>query len=124
MLIIFYMFFPTRPTKLNIFTTNQYNFSCWYCSRNIRDDSPDANNRYDYKSEFHLEDLRFLLDKYPSIRFVSYVGIGTIMSPAAGNGNFRIDEDVFSNPYFIDMRRKFRTRRNLPGCFRYCSDAQ
>lgn len=64
------------PRTLNIFTTDRCNFSCFYCSRNILDESPDAEHRYDDKSEFHLEDLRLLLDKYPSIKKVSFVGIG------------------------------------------------
>jgi len=69
-------FIPARPEVLNIFTTNRCNFSCWYCSRNIRDGLPGADYRYDDKSEFHLDDLRLLLDRYPSIKSVSYVGIG------------------------------------------------
>ncbi len=61
---------------LNVFTTDRCNFSCFYCSRNVLDESPDAENRYDDKSEFHTEDLRLLLDKYPTIRSVSFIGIG------------------------------------------------
>lgn len=71
-----YGILPARPKILNIFTTDKCNFSCWYCSRNISDNSPDAGNRYDYKSEFQLHDLLLLLNKYRSIEFVSYVGIG------------------------------------------------
>ena len=67
---------PANPKKLNIFTSDRCNFSCWYCSRNVPDDSPDALNRYDDKSEFEFNDLKFLLDRYPSIKSVSYVGIG------------------------------------------------
>lgn len=64
------------PRTLNIFTTDRCNFSCFYCSRNVLDESPDSEYRYDDKSEFHLEDLRLLLDRYPRIRKVSFVGIG------------------------------------------------
>ena len=64
------------PLTMNIFTTDRCNFSCFYCSRNILDESPDSEYRYDDKSEFHIEDLYLLLDKYPSIRTVSFVGIG------------------------------------------------
>ncbi len=67
---------PSDPRTLNIFTTDRCNFSCFYCSRNILDESPDSEYRYDDKSEFHIEDLRLLLDKYPTIRTVSFVGIG------------------------------------------------
>ncbi|MBN1306075.1 MAG: radical SAM protein [Anaerolineales bacterium] len=66
----------SQPTVLSIFTTNRCNFSCFYCSRNILDESPDAEYRYDDKSEFHMEELEKILDKYPAIRKVSFVGIG------------------------------------------------
>jgi len=65
-----------RPTSLNVFTTNRCTFSCFYCGRNIKDDAPGVDNRYEDKSDFHFADLRFLLDKYPSIRRVSFVGVG------------------------------------------------
>jgi wyosine [tRNA(Phe)-imidazoG37] synthetase (radical SAM superfamily) len=68
--------FSDQPTNLNIFTTNRCNFSCFYCSRNIEDFSPDAEYRYDDKSEFHTANLVTLLDKYPKIQSVSFVGIG------------------------------------------------
>lgn len=68
--------FSDQPEYLNIFTTNRCNFSCFYCSRNIEDYSPDAEYRYNDKSEFHIEDLRELLDQYPKIKSVSFVGIG------------------------------------------------
>jgi len=64
------------PRTLNIFTTDRCNFSCFYCSRNIPDKSNDAVYRYEDKSEFHIDDLRFLLKKYPKIKKVSFVGIG------------------------------------------------
>jgi molybdenum cofactor biosynthesis enzyme MoaA len=64
------------PLTLNIFTTDRCNFSCYYCSRNIPDDSTDAKYRYEDKSEFRIEDLRLLLEKYPKIKKVSFVGIG------------------------------------------------
>ena len=65
-----------KPTTLNVFTTNRCNFSCFYCNRNVRDDASGVENRYEDKSEFHIEDLRSLLDRYPSIKHVSFVGIG------------------------------------------------
>jgi len=66
----------SRPTCLNVFTTDRCNFSCFYCSRNLDDDATGVENRYHDKSEFHLADLEFLLDKYPTINHVSFVGIG------------------------------------------------
>lgn len=64
------------PQVLNIFTTNRCNFSCFYCSRNVEDDAPGIENRYEDKSEFHTPDLELLLTRYPSIREVAFVGIG------------------------------------------------
>jgi MoaA/NifB/PqqE/SkfB family radical SAM enzyme len=64
------------PLTLSIFTTDRCNFSCFYCSRNIPDDSIDAKYRYEDKSEFRIDDLRFLLEKYPEIKKISFVGIG------------------------------------------------
>jgi len=69
--------FKCKPTILNIFTTNRCNFSCFYCSRNVRDSVPGLESRrYDYHSDFQYNDLEFLLGKYPSIQKVSFVGIG------------------------------------------------
>ena len=66
----------SRPQCLSVFTTNQCNFSCFYCSRNIADDKKGAIHRYDNTSEFCLSDLKNLLNKYPSIKTVSFVGVG------------------------------------------------
>lgn len=65
-----------QPTTLNVFTTDRCNFSCFYCSRNVDDEATGVENRYEDKSEFHLVDLESLLQKYPSITHVSFVGIG------------------------------------------------
>jgi radical SAM protein with 4Fe4S-binding SPASM domain len=62
--------------NLSIFTTNRCTLSCYYCNRNVRGDTPGAENKYLERSEFHFRDLKKLLDKYPSIRNVSFVGIG------------------------------------------------
>jgi len=67
---------PPKPTSLSVFTTNRCTFSCFYCSRNIDDDAPGAEYRYKDKSDFHLDDLRLLLDKYPSTKKVYFVGVG------------------------------------------------
>lgn len=64
------------PLVLNVFTTDRCNFSCFYCSRNVEDDAPGVLNKYRDKSEFHLEDLTALLEKYPSIRKIAFVGVG------------------------------------------------
>lgn len=64
------------PRSLNIFTTNRCNFSCAYCNRNIKDDSPTFKNKYTGSCDFKYEYLKCLLDKYPSIKRVSFVGIG------------------------------------------------
>ena len=66
----------SRPQCLSVFTTNRCNFSCYYCSRNISDDKAGVMHRYDNKSDFCLSDLKILLDKYPSIKIVSFVGVG------------------------------------------------
>lgn len=66
----------SKPITLNVFTTNECNFSCYYCSRNVKEDSLDANNKYLYKSEFSKKELILLLDKYPTIKIISFVGIG------------------------------------------------
>jgi len=65
-----------KPTSLSVFTTNRCTFSCSYCSRNINDDAPGVENRYKVGSDFHLEDLRLLLDKYPSTKKIYFVGVG------------------------------------------------
>jgi wyosine [tRNA(Phe)-imidazoG37] synthetase (radical SAM superfamily) len=65
-----------QPTTLNVFTTDRCNFSCFYCSRNLDDDASGVENRYHDKSEFHLADLELLLERYPTINHVSFVGIG------------------------------------------------
>ncbi len=64
------------PLVLNIFTTNRCNFSCFYCSRNVEDDAPGVIHKYGDQSEFHIDDLKLLLDRYPTIRTVSFVGVG------------------------------------------------
>ncbi len=66
----------SQPTCLNVFTTDRCNFSCFYCSRNLDDDASGVENRYHDKSEFHLPDLELLLNRYPTISHVSFVGIG------------------------------------------------
>lgn len=66
----------SHPSVLNVFTTDRCNFSCYYCSRNVEDDAPGIENRYEDKSEFHYDDLIVLLDRFPSITEVSFVGIG------------------------------------------------
>ncbi len=68
--------FSEQPTNLNVFTTNRCNFSCFYCSRNTKDFYPDTEYHYDDKSEFHTENLQMLLDRYPRIKSVTFVGIG------------------------------------------------
>jgi wyosine [tRNA(Phe)-imidazoG37] synthetase (radical SAM superfamily) len=65
-----------KVTSLNVFATHYCNFSCFYCSRNIEDGVPGVENRYEDKSEFHIDELRLLLAKYPSIKRVSFVGVG------------------------------------------------
>ena len=65
-----------EPKILNVFTTNRCNFSCFYCSRNVKDNATGSDNRYRDKADFRFEDLRFLIDKYPGIEHVSFVGIG------------------------------------------------
>lgn len=67
---------PAQPKILSVFTTNRCNFSCFYCSRNVDDESSGATNKYQSNSEFHLDDLRLLLEAYPSIQEVSFVGVG------------------------------------------------
>jgi len=64
------------PENLSVFTTNRCNLSCFYCSRNVSDDSTGSSNRYDDKSDFKNQDLTMILQKYPGIQHVSFVGIG------------------------------------------------
>lgn len=66
----------SEPACLNVFTTDRCNFSCFYCSRNLDDDASGIENRYEDKSEFHTRDLELLLNRYPKIAHVSFVGIG------------------------------------------------
>ena len=61
---------------LNIFTTNRCNFSCTYCSRNLEDNIQSDICKYNDKSDFCFNDLCFLLDRYPGIKNVLFVGIG------------------------------------------------
>ena len=51
-------------------------------------------------------------------------GCPRIMIPMAKNGNFRDEPDVWNNAYFKEMRERFRSRRDIPQCCRYCPDAQ
>jgi MoaA/NifB/PqqE/SkfB family radical SAM enzyme len=64
------------PENLSIFTTSRCNLSCFYCSRNVPDDSSGSINRYDDKGDFKHDDLLLILQKYPGIQHVSFVGIG------------------------------------------------
>lgn len=66
----------SEPAVLNVFTTDRCNFSCFYCSRNLDDTVSGVENRYEDKSEFHTRDLELLLNRYPKIAHVSFVGIG------------------------------------------------
>jgi len=61
---------------LNIFTTARCNLSCTYCNRNAEEDAPGIANKYKEESEFKLPDLKLLLAKYPTLRNVSYIGVG------------------------------------------------
>ncbi len=85
---------PEGPTVLNVFTTDRCNFSCTYCSRNLEDSSTGVSNRYEDRSEFRLDDLETLLDRYPSIAEVSFVGIG----------------EPFLVPDLLPMARRARAR--------------
>ena len=51
-------------------------------------------------------------------------GCTKIMIPKKDNGNWRLDEDVWNNAYFLDMRRRFREKNGIPECCRYCPRAQ
>ena len=64
------------PETLSVFMTNRCNLSCYYCSRNVPDESTGSRNRYDDKSDFKYQDLAKILQKYPGIQIVSFVGIG------------------------------------------------
>lgn len=64
------------PQTLSVFTTNRCNYSCCYCNRNVKSDSPTIENKYIGNCDFKYPDLKDILDKYPSIRNVSFVGIG------------------------------------------------
>lgn len=67
---------PARPEKLKVFTTDRCNFSCFYCSRNLADNSRYTENLYKDDSEFTLKNLEYLIEKYPSIRRIEFIGVG------------------------------------------------
>lgn len=69
-------YFVSGPQVLNVFTTNRCTFSCYYCSRNVKNGTFALESRYQDNSEFQARDLELLLDKYPGIKRVSFVGIG------------------------------------------------
>ena len=62
--------------QLNIFVTNRCNFSCFYCNRNVNDKLLGVSYKYKNGSDFKFDDLILLLNKYPTITRVSFVGIG------------------------------------------------
>ncbi|RMH56170.1 MAG: radical SAM protein [Candidatus Hydrogenedentota bacterium] len=67
---------PQDPAVLNIFTTEKCNFSCHYCSRELADDVPGIDHRYQGEGFFRQKDLEVLLERYPGIKEVDFVGIG------------------------------------------------
>ncbi|EHQ36696.1 radical SAM protein [Methanoplanus limicola] len=69
-------YIPPKPISLNIFTTRRCNFSCNYCSRNLSINSSVFEGESILKSDFKIEGLKKILIKYPSIRSVSFVGVG------------------------------------------------
>jgi len=66
-------FIEPFPKVLSVFVTNRCNFSCNYCSRNLDNE---VVNKYIEESEFRIDDLNLLLNRYPTIATVSFVGIG------------------------------------------------
>lgn len=89
--------FIPKPIQLNVFVTNRCNFSCSYCNRNIDPQSPGNVYRYTDGSDFKCEDLVYLLKKYPTIRGVSFVGIG----------------EPFLNPDLLPMARYAKKTRKI-----------
>jgi len=83
--------------QLNIFVTNRCNFSCFYCNRNIDNSSPGIVYLYENGMDFKFEDFVYLLNTYPTIKRVSFVGIGEPF----------LNKDLLKMAKFAKSRRKF-----------------
>ncbi len=51
-------------------------------------------------------------------------GCSRVMLPKEENGDYRADTNVWENDYFKDFRDRFRLKRDIPECCRYCPEAQ
>lgn len=51
-------------------------------------------------------------------------GCARMMVPKRQNGDCWQEDDVWKNKYFEEMRKKFRTHKDLPECCRFCPESQ
>ena len=51
-------------------------------------------------------------------------GCNCIMIPKKENGDWKEDNNVWNNIYFSEMRQRFKERKEIPECCRYCGQAQ